>query len=82
MLCFLYLDLMTPEEKIHKEMMLRMIMRCNKVRKHKPKKVKETVLKVENLDSKLFPESEIQKKEYYSRSSTSQIRNNLWNLLS
>ena len=68
------------EEQVKKEMLLRMIMRCNKMRKHKPKKVKSPALSVGVYESVEFPESGIKKKRYYSPSETYEIRRNLQNL--
>ena len=66
------------EEQIKKEMLLRMIMRCNKVRKHKPKKVKDPVLKIGVYESREFPESVLRKQ--YRPSSTLTVRNKLRNV--
>lgn len=69
------------EDKAFKEMMCRMVLRCNKVRKHKPKKVKSPVLKIDSLHSEEFPDSEI-KGNYYKRENTKEIRGALRNLVS
>lgn len=68
------------EKQVKKEMLLRMIIRCNKVRKHKPKRVKNPTLSVGVYESIEFPESGIKKKRYYSPSETYEIRRNLQNL--
>lgn len=67
------------EDKIFKEMMCRMVFRCNKVRKHKPKKVKSPVLKIDSLHSEEFPDSEIEGK-YFKRKDTEGVRSALRNL--
>ena len=53
-----------------------MIMRCNKVRKHKPKKVAFPSLKAGSLDSTIFPDSEIKNKSF-RRIDTQKVRASL-----
>lgn len=57
-----------------------MIIRCNKVKRHKPKKVKEHVLTFGGLEGPLFPESEIQNKSK-GRSETRWVRHALESML-
>lgn len=61
-----------------KEMLLRMIVRCRKVRKHKPKSVEVPALTVTakglGVDSTLFADSEIKHGTTWSRLDTERIR--------
>lgn len=68
------------EEQVKKEMLLRMIMRCNKVRKHKPKKVKNPVLQIGIYESEEFPERAIKNKVHYSYDETAPVRRHLQNV--
>ena len=67
-------------EQEDKWKLLKMIIRCNKVKKHKPKKVLEPQLSVDRIESPLFVESEIEHKSF-SRLSTGFLRHSMMNLI-
>lgn len=67
-------------EQEDKWKLLKMIIRCNKVKKHKPKKVLETQLSVDKIESPLFVESEIENKSF-SRLDTEFLRHSMMNLI-
>lgn len=60
-------------EQEDKNKLLRMIQRCSKVRKHKPKPVKSHVLTFGGVDAPLFADSEIKEKSR-TRTQTDQLR--------
>lgn len=60
---------MEQEETTTRDLVLRMIMRCNKVRKHKPKSVRVPQVSVEGEESPDFIE-QLERKRY----SPSQVR--------
>lgn len=59
-----------------KEMLLRMIVKCRKSRKHKPEKVTVPVLEIEGVASTLFADSEVANKSW-TRSETEKVRQSL-----
>lgn len=65
-----------------KEMLLRMIIRCAKVKKHKPKKVADPKLKVGDSEAVIFAEDKIKHAPYWNRQDTNLIRNSLKSLIS
>lgn len=66
------------DDEIKKEMLLRMVIRCNKCKKHKPKKVKDPSLTVDRLESELFSE---ELKRYYTWSEVREVKRNLQNII-
>ena len=59
-----------------KEMLLRMIVKCKKDRKHKPRKVAVPVLEVGGLASTLFADSEVSNRSR-TRTETDEVRRSL-----
>lgn len=68
-------------EQEDKWKLLRMCIRCNKVRKHKPKRAKEPQLVIGGIDSPLFADSEI-KHNSFSRLQTGHVRHEMMKLIS
>lgn len=61
------------KDEASKEMLLKMIVKCRKSRKHKPKKVAIPALEIGGVASSLFADSEIANKSK-SRAETDEVR--------
>lgn len=67
-------------EQEDKYKLLKMVIRCNKTKKHKPRKVLEPQLNIGGIDSPLFVESEIENRSF-GRLRTDDLRHSLLNLV-
>jgi len=67
------------QEMTTRDLVLRMIIRCNKVRKHKPKSVRVPQLTVDGEDSPTF--SERLERKYFLPSRTRKLRESLQNFV-
>lgn len=64
------------KDEASKEMLLKMIVKCRKSRKHKPKKVAIPALEIGGVASSLFADSEVSNRSR-TRTETDEVRQSL-----